>query len=116
MLAAGFTGARRLERRPPRLGRLPHRQERVAGDDQVELLAVDDVFLPDHDRDEEDAEDVAAVALELRTRLVVVLRGREKLLERALVHVGREVACHLCRRRIEQVDPLVARGGHSPRA
>ncbi len=56
-------------------------------------------------RDEEDAEDVVALAFEFRPRLVIVPRGPEQLLERALVDRAGAVACSSSAARVEQVDP-----------
>ena len=77
----------------------------MRGDD-VDLLVVDAVFRRDGDRDEEDAEDVVAVRLQRRPRLVVMLRRPQEQLERRVLHLGRELCAQLVLARIEQVDPL----------
>jgi hypothetical protein len=56
-------------------------------------------------RDEEHAEDVVAARLELGPRLVLVLRRGEQLLERAVVHGGRELLAERIGARVEEIDP-----------
>jgi hypothetical protein len=64
-------------RRAP-VRRLPHRQQRVACEDDVDLLVEDLVALVQDDGGEEDAEDVVAVSLHRGTGLVLVLRLLEE--------------------------------------
>ena len=88
------------------LRRLANRHQALAHGDEVDLLVVDAVLLPDGDRDQEDAEDVVVVALEPRARLVVVARGLEQLLEGKVVDVPAEGRAELVRVGVEQVDPV----------
>src|SRR4029078_1975678 len=57
------------------LGGLSHRAEPLGGRYEVDLLVEDAILVPDADRHDEDAEDVALVRLDPRARLVVVARG-----------------------------------------
>src|SRR5205085_11619719 len=63
------------------------------------------VLLRDRDGDEEDAEDVVAVALELRSRLVVVLRRLHELLDRGRVKFLGRLRPQLLLAWIEEIDP-----------
>src|SRR5205823_6400946 len=109
LLRHGLPRGLEVERMAP-LGGLAYGQEPFARRDDVYLLVEDPVLLADRDRDEEDAEDVVVVALEPRSRLVVVPRRPQKLLVGAVVDLAwqRVVECLLLR--VEQVDPL----GHRP--
>jgi hypothetical protein len=96
--------------RPAALGRrLPHRDEGTLGEYEVELRVVDEILVGDRDRDEEDAEDVVAVALQLRARLVTVLRRRQQLREGGCVDALGKVLPDLVLRRVEEIDPAVGR-------
>ena len=59
-------------------GGLAHGEERVVREDDVDLLVVDAVLLALGDGDEEDAEDVVAMPLQRRPRIVRVLRRRQE--------------------------------------
>jgi hypothetical protein len=74
-------------------------------DDQVDLLVVDAVLLGHGDGDEQDAEDVVAVALQRGSRLVLMLRRREQPFKCCLLEVLRGFRAELLRSRVEQVDP-----------
>ena len=54
--------------------------------DEVDLLVVDAILVRDGDRDEEDPQDVVALSLDSRARLVVVHVGCEQGPERRRVH------------------------------
>ena len=86
----------------------------VGREHEVDLLVEDSVVLRDGDRDDEDAEDVVAVALEPRTGRRAHGRVGEQLLERAPVELDRRFADELVPRGVEEVDPAHA-AGHSAR-
>ncbi len=85
--------------------RLPHRQDRVVGDHDVDLLVVDAVLLGNRAGEQEDAEDVVAVALHRRPRLVVVPRVSQDQLERRFLELPRRLRSKLVLIGIEEVDP-----------
>ena len=66
--------------------RLRDRDELLARRDEVDLLVVDAILVGDGDGEEEDAEDVVAVRLDPRPRLVVVHVRREQRFERGRVN------------------------------
>ena len=79
---AGLRVERLLARR-----RLRDRDEDVERRDEVDLLVVDAILVGNRDRDEEDPEDVVALRLDPRARLVVVdVRGEQRP-QRRRVHV-----------------------------
>jgi hypothetical protein len=90
------------------LRRLAHRDDRLPREDEADLLVVDRVLLGQGDRDEEDAEHVVAVRLQLGTRLVSVTGRLEKLLQRPIVDALRQVLAKLLGGGVEQVDPVLA--------
>ena len=92
--------------RVPLVRCLAHGDQTLARRDQVDLLVEDFVLLADADRHQEDAVDVVVVAFETRSRLVIVKRRPEQLLERELVDVARQRVVKLLSRRVEQVDPF----------
>jgi len=110
LLAARGLRRRRIPRGSAALRRLPHGDDHVSGDDEVDLLIEDPLLGGGQHRDEQLAEDVVAVRLELRAGLVVVECRGEELLQRSLVHVGRQVRLQLVPAGVEQVDPAGTRG------
>ena len=88
------------------LRRLADREQRVACQDDVDLLVVNGVLLVEHDGRQEHAEDVIAVTLHRRPRLVLVFRLREQELEGALLELARGVRTELVCRRVEKIDPV----------
>jgi len=78
-------------------------------DHEVDLLIEDVVLVGHRHGDEEDAEDVVAVSLERRSRLVLVLGRRKQALDRRVLELLRRLVAHLLGARIEEVDP---RCGH----
>ena len=82
------------------------------GEHDADLLVVDRVLLGHRSRQQEDAEDVVAVALERRSWLVVVVRMRDERLDRSVLELARRLLAQLLFARVQQVDPL---RGHRPR-
>ena len=109
----GLSGGRRVVRGPSAGRRLAHGHDRVVREHQVDLLVVDAVFFGNRDGDQEDAEDVVAVSLERRPRLVFVLRHRFEQIERGLLEILWRGCPELVTARVEQVDPV--RLCHAPR-
>jgi hypothetical protein len=107
---ASLVDAGRVERLST-VRRLARGQHELARQDQVDLLVVDAVFVPHRDRNEEDAEDVVAVTLEGRPRLVLVLCRREQPVEGTRMEPLRRLLAQLCFVGIDEVDPP---GRHGP--
>ena len=82
------------------------------GDHEPDLLVVHGVLIGDRLGEEEDSEDVAAVAAKRGARFVVVFRFFEQKLDRRLFEVARALRAKLVCSRVEKVDPL---RGHLPR-
>jgi hypothetical protein len=91
---------------------LRHGNERVERRDEVDLLVVQPVFVRYGDGEQEHAEDVIVVRLDLRPWLIVVHMRREQHVERDLVHVLGQHAIEIACARVDQVDPL----GHAAEA
>ena len=85
---------------------LAHGEDRVLGEDQVDLLVVHAVLGYDLDRHEEDPEDVAAVALELRPGFVVVPGRREEIFHGQVMDRMREGSANRLLVGVEQIDPI----------
>src|SRR5262245_27974687 len=90
----------------PARGRLSHREDRLARQDEADLLVVDDVRLRHCACQQEDPEDVVAVPAERRPRLVLVLGRGEQELERALLELAWRARTQLLGARIEEIDPV----------
>ena len=85
--------------------RLAHGQDRLVGDHEVDLGIEDLAALLDVLGTEEDPEDVAAVAPERRTRLVLVDGRAQQQLEGALLERPRRLLPQLLFTGVDQVDP-----------
>ena len=111
---AGVLRGPRVERLLVRRG-LRDRHELLGREDEVDLLVVDAVLVGHRDGDEEDADDVGAVRVDPRPRLVVVHERREQHRERGRVDVRPGGAPRSSSAvRVDQVDPALG-DGHSPR-
>ncbi len=93
------------------LGRLADRDGGGLGENEVDLLVVDEIFLRVRDRDQEDAENVVAMRFQLRPRVVLMTCRGEQLLESSRVDAGWQVSFELGRRRVEEVHPVLG-GAH----
>ena len=93
--------------------RLAHGERHLGRQDEVDLLVEDPVFLGDADGDEQHAEDIGAVRLEGRPRVLVDAGRRDEPLDRARVELDRGLGQHLLARGVQQVDPARGRT-HGP--
>jgi hypothetical protein len=85
--------------------RLADGQNESLGQDEVDLLVVDAILFRNRDRAEEDAEDIVAVALEGRPRIVLVGGRARQPVERAGVQVHRQLFPQLGRVWVDEIDP-----------
>jgi hypothetical protein len=87
-------------------GRLAHGEDAVVREHDSDLLVVDAVLLGHRPREQEDPEDVVAVPLERRPRLVVVARVGDEQLDGGLLEVTRRRRPQRLRVGVQQVDPV----------